>query len=66
MTQQFEDDFGGRIAERLMHVDVRMAGVNSHEITQPEREQGHIDWKDQNSANMKKMARGEVTPIYHQ
>ena len=64
MAQQFEDDFGGRIAEKLMHVDVRIAGVNNREVTQLEREQGRIDWKDRNSANMKKIAEREVTPIY--
>lgn len=64
MAQQFEDDFGGRIAEKLMHVDVRIAGVNNREVTQLEREQGRIDWKDRNSTNMKKIAEREVTPIY--
>lgn len=64
MAQQFEDDFGGRIAEKLMHVDVRIAGANAREVTQLEREQSRIDWKDRNSANMEKIAKGEVTPIY--
>lgn len=65
MTQQPEDDLGGRIAEKLMHVDVRIAGANNHETTQQEIEQRRIDWEDQNSANMKKMTNGEITPIYH-
>ncbi|RDB58487.1 hypothetical protein C1878_16290 [Gordonibacter sp. 28C] len=64
MAQQFEDDFGGRIAEKLMHVDVRLPHEFSREVTQQQREQGRIDWKDRNSANMKKIAQGEVTPIY--
>ncbi|MBC2890390.1 hypothetical protein [Gordonibacter massiliensis (ex Traore et al. 2017)] len=64
MAQQFENDFGGQVAEKLMHVDVRIAGVNKREVTQLEREQGRIDWKDRNSANMKKIAEHEVTPIY--
>ncbi|MBX9033330.1 hypothetical protein [Gordonibacter massiliensis (ex Traore et al. 2017)] len=64
MAQQFENDFGGQVAEKLMHVDVRIAGVNKREVTQLEREQGRIDWKDRNSANMKKIAEREVTPIY--
>ncbi|MEG1246906.1 hypothetical protein [Gordonibacter sp.] len=64
MAQQFEDDFGGRMAEKLTHVDVRIAGVNSREVTQLEREQGRIDWKDRNATNMKKMEQGKVTPIY--
>ena len=64
MAQQFENDFGGQVAEKLMHVDVRIAGVNTREVTQLEREQGRIDWKDRNSANMKKIAEREVTPIY--
>ena len=64
MAQQFENDFGGQVAEKLMHVDVRIAGVNKREVTQLEREQGRIDWKDRNSANMKKIGQREVTPIY--
>ena len=64
MAQQFENDFGGQVAEKLMHVDVRIAGVNKREVTQLEREQGRIDWKNRNSANMKKIAEREVTPIY--
>lgn len=63
---QFEDDFGGRIAEGLLNVDVRARHEVSHEVMQPQREQGRIDWKDRCSANMEKMAKGEVTPIYRQ
>ncbi|HIW75411.1 MULTISPECIES: hypothetical protein [Gordonibacter] len=61
---QFADDFGGEIAERLMNVDVRLPHEFSREVTQAQREQGRIDWKERNSANMEKMAKGEVTPIY--
>lgn len=61
---RFEDDFGGRIAESLLNVDVRARHDVSYEVTQLQREQGRIDWKDRCSANMEKMAKGEVTPIY--
>ena len=64
MGQTFEDDFGGRIAEQLMHVDVRIVYVNSRDVTQLERDESRIDWKDRCSANMEKMAKHEVTPIY--
>lgn len=61
---QFEDDFGGRIAERLMNVDVRIPHEFSHEVSEYEREQAHIDWRVRNGENMKKIAKREVTPIY--
>lgn len=61
---RFEDDFGERIAEGLLNVDVRARHDVSYEVTQLQREQGRIDWKDRCSANMEKMAKGEVTPIY--
>lgn len=64
MAQMFEDDFGGRIAEGLMNIDVHLSREFSHEVTQEQREQGRIDWKDRNSANMKKIAQGEVNRIY--
>ena len=64
MAQQFADDFGGRIAEKLMHVDVRAPREFSREVTEYQREQGRIDWRDRCGANMKKMAKREVTPIY--
>lgn len=64
MAQEFENDFGGNIAHKLMNVDVRAKHEVTHEVTQLQREQGRIDWRDRNSANMKKIARGEVTPIY--
>lgn len=64
MAQQFEDDFGGRIAERVENVDVRLPREFSHEVTPSEREQGRIDWRVRNSENMKKIAQHEVTPIY--
>lgn len=63
---QFADDFGGRIAEKLMNVDVRAGHDFSREVTDYQREQGRIDWKVRCSENMKKMARHEVTPIYQQ
>lgn len=61
---QFADDFGGQIAEKLMNVDVRAPREFSREVTPLEREQRAIDWKVRNSANMRKIAKGEVTPIY--
>lgn len=61
---RFEDDFGERIAEGLLNVDVRARHDVSYEVTQLQREQGRIDWKDRCSTNMEKMAKGEVTPIY--
>ena len=36
----------------------------SRSVTELEREQGRIDWKDRCGANMKKIAEREVTPIY--
>lgn len=64
MGQQFEDDFGGKIAEKLMHVDVRIPHEYSHNVTQLEREQSRIDWKDRCSTNMERMTKHEATPIY--
>lgn len=61
---QFEDDFGGRIAEKLMNVDVHLKRDFSRTVSEDQREQGRIDWKDRCSANMKKIAKHEVTPIY--
>lgn len=63
---QFADDFGGRIAEKLMNVDVRAPREFKREVSGQSREQGRIDWKVRCTANMKKMARHEVTPIYQQ
>lgn len=64
MAQMFEDDFGGEIAQRLMNVDVRLPREFSREVTQEQREQGRIDWRVRNGANMEKIAKREVTPIY--
>lgn len=64
MAQVFEDDFGGCIANRLMHVDVRAPRNYSREVTELEREQGRIDWRVRNQANMEKIKKHEVTPIY--
>ena len=64
MAQQFENDFGGQVAEKLMHVDVRIAGVNKREVTQLEREQGRIDWRVRCSENMEKMKKNIVNDIY--
>ena len=64
MAQRFEDDFGGRIAEKLMNVDVHLTRDFGRSVTEFEREQGRIDWKDRCGANMKKIAEREVTPIY--
>ena len=59
-----DDNFGYEVADRLMHVDVRSGHEFSHEVPEWAREQGRIDWKVRCSENMKKMERGEVTPIY--
>lgn len=59
-----DDSFGYEIAERLMNVDVRAPREFSHEVPEWAREQGRVDWRVRNGENMKKMARGEVTPIY--
>lgn len=64
MAQMFEDDFGGRIAERVQNVDVHLAREFSHEVTPLEREQGRIDWRVRNAENMKKIEKREVNPIY--
>ncbi|MGN0077608.1 MAG: hypothetical protein ACI36V_02365 [Coriobacteriales bacterium] len=59
-----DDSFGYEVAERLMHVDVRAPREFSREVPAWAREQGRIDWRVRCGENMKKMARGEVTPIY--
>ena len=59
-----DESFGYDLAERLMNVDVRAPREFSHEVPEWAREQGRIDWRVRNSENMKKMNRGEVTPIY--
>ena len=59
-----DESFGYDLAERLMHVDVRAPREFSREVPEWAREQGRIDWRVRNSENMKKMDRGEVTPIY--
>lgn len=64
MDQVFDDDFGGRSAERQMHVDVRAPREFSHDVTDLQREQGRIDWKVRCGENMTKIAKHEVTPIY--
>lgn len=64
MAQEFADDFGGRIAKKLMNVDVRLKHVVNHEVTQLQREQGRIDWRVRCGGNMKKISKHEVTPIY--
>ncbi len=64
MTQMTDEEFGWDLAQRLMNVDVRAPREFSREVTQEQREQGRIDWRVRNSANMRKMAAGEVTPIY--
>ena len=46
MAQRFENDFGGRIAEKLMNVDVHLTRDFSRSVTGLEREQGRIEWKD--------------------
>ncbi len=61
---QFADDFGGQIAEKLMNVDVRAGHDYRREVTDYQREQGRIDWRNRCGANMAKMAKHEVTPIY--
>lgn len=63
---QFDDDFGGRVAEKLMNVDVRAPREYSRTVSEYEREQSRIDWGVRCSENMKKMAKHEVTPIYQQ
>lgn len=63
---QFDDDFGGRVAEKLMNVDVRAPREYSRTVSECEREQSRIDWRVRCSENMKKMAKHEVTPIYQQ
>ena len=52
------------IVARLDNIDVRAPREFSH--TEPEwaKENGRIDWRVRNTENMKKMAAGEVTPIY--
>lgn len=64
MAQAFEDDFGGRIAERVQNVDVRLPREFSREVAQEQRDQGRIDWRARNGENMKKIAAHEITPIY--
>lgn len=64
MAQQFADDFGGQAAMHVLNVDVRAPREFSHEVTEYQRQQGRIDWRDRCGANMKKMAKHEVTQIY--
>lgn len=59
-----DDNFGYEVAERLMHVDVHAGHDFSYDVPEYARENGRIDWRVRCSENMKKMARGEVTPIY--
>ena len=52
------------IVERLANIDVRAPREFSHTVPEWAKENGRIDWRVRNSANMKKMKAGEVTPIY--
>lgn len=61
---EFADDFGGRIAEKLMNVDVRQPREFSRTVSAEQRGQMRTDWRVRNARNMQKIAKGEVTPIY--
>lgn len=52
------------IVARLDNIDVRAPREFSHTVPEWAKENGRIDWRVRNSENMKKMAAGEVTPIY--
>ena len=42
MAQRFEDDFGGRIAEKLLNVDVHLTRDFSRSVTELELSLIHI------------------------
>ncbi len=52
------------IVARLDNIDVRAPREFSHTVPEWAKENGRIDWRVRNTENMKKMAAGEVTPIY--
>ena len=52
------------IVARLDNIDVRAPREFSHTVPEWAKDNGRIDWRVRNSENMKKMAAGEVTPIY--
>ena len=52
------------IVARLDSIDVRAPREFSHTVPEWAKENGRIDWRVRNTENMKKMAAGEVTPIY--
>ena len=52
------------IVARLDNIDVRDPREFSHTVPEWAKENGRIDWRVRNTENMKKMAAGEVTPIY--
>ena len=52
------------IVARLDNIDVRAPREFSHTAPEWAKENGRIDWRVRNTENMKKMAAGEVTPIY--
>ena len=54
------------IVARLDNIDVRAPREFSHTVPEWAKENGRIDWRVRNTENMKKMAAGEVTPIYQQ
>ena len=54
------------IVARLDNIDVRAPREFSNTVPEWAKENGRIDWRVRNTENMKKMAAGEVTPIYQQ
>lgn len=52
------------VVERLANIDVRAPREFSHTVPEWAKENGRIDWRVRNAANMEKMKAGEVTPIY--
>ena len=54
------------IVARLDNIDVRAPREFSHTVPEWAKENDRIDWRVRNTENMKKMAAGEVTPIYQQ